>query len=326
MRETSQGTRNSVGRIMAMLLIGGVYVGPLGELPSARAAFPGQNGRLVYVAYCPNSGSPYLDTEIRTVTADGARHRYLTQSPHWEADPEWSPDGQRIAFSLVEETDYQADIWVMDRLGAGKHAITEGNASDSDPTWSPDGSKIAFVRAAGGNDTEIFKMNSDGSGLRRLTDNSVDDLSPEWSPTSPEIVFVRRPAGSNTRNDIWKMSANGSEQTKIRATVMQDPNPDWAPGGDRLVFAGALFDPENPLHARAEVHVISSAGAVLETLTQTRADESHAVWSPDGNEVAFVRGDTVVKKPLDGSAIAQFPEAACTGPESLDWQPVSVTS
>ena len=50
------------------------------------------------------------------MNADGSGQTDITNSPlEYEAYPDWSPDGTRIAFSRSEAGDY--DVWTMDPTG-----------------------------------------------------------------------------------------------------------------------------------------------------------------------------------------------------------------
>ena len=62
-------------------------------------------------------------------------------------DPQVSPDGRMIAFS-VGTVDKAANktitqIWTMNIDGSKQRQITNGTSSSSEPRWSPDGTKLA---------------------------------------------------------------------------------------------------------------------------------------------------------------------------------------
>lgn len=94
-------------------------------------------------------------------------------------NPQWSPDGAKIATSCYLEQNDTFEIYVIDPTSLIAVALTEGSM----PRWSPDGSKIAFVsrrddlgKCIGGicgsggiYSNAIFLMNSDGSDIVRLS-------------------------------------------------------------------------------------------------------------------------------------------------------------
>src|SRR4249919_3499243 len=74
----------------------------------------------------------------------------------WIADPQISPDGARVAFTLVrvdtDEDEYRTDLWLAGIPSAGARAeeprqLTFDGRS-AQPRWSPDGGTLAFVRRA----------------------------------------------------------------------------------------------------------------------------------------------------------------------------------
>ncbi len=94
---------------------------------------------------------------------DGSGQQRLTGDG---SQPNWSPDGRKIAFG--SERDGNADIYVMNADGSGQQRLTRNPASDHSADWSPDGRKIVFVSDRAGRHA-AYVMNADGSGQRKLT-------------------------------------------------------------------------------------------------------------------------------------------------------------
>jgi len=78
-------------------------------------------------------GKPHLFVS----TLEGNNERQLTDGEGGEAQPSWSPDGKRIAFTSVRKS----GIWLVDVNGGQPLQLT---AFGSRPSWSPDGTEIAF--------------------------------------------------------------------------------------------------------------------------------------------------------------------------------------
>ena len=176
--------------------------------------------------------SSYSWTEIWVMNADGSGETRLTSDLRASSTPDWSPDGNKIAFTRidcyandVECSGENYDIWVMNANGGEETKLTTNPSHDRFPSWSPDGKQIAFDgMVAGGDNFDVFVMNADGSGVSRLTDTTAEEESPEWSPDGTKIAFQR---GAY----IYTMGADGSSQVALTSYAF--PNmamqPSWQP-------------------------------------------------------------------------------------------------
>jgi Tol biopolymer transport system component len=135
-----------------------------------------------------------VDSSIALIDADdGGNLRRLTprRGPD-ELNPNWSPDGTKIAFEVNRLFDArQSDIWQMNADGSGKQQLTKTKFYETNPVFSPDGTRIAFTgdrdnrnlskrRLARG--FELYTMAADGGDVIRITDNRRAELFPDWQP------------------------------------------------------------------------------------------------------------------------------------------------
>ena len=82
--------------------------------PVAQAAFPGQNGKLVYESNeggLPTTAYPSPYYEIYTINPDGTGRTQLTTNSSFDGEPAWSADGSKIAFT--SDRDGPTEIYTM---------------------------------------------------------------------------------------------------------------------------------------------------------------------------------------------------------------------
>ena len=63
--------------------------------PTAKAAFPGANGSIVFQTNRDGN------SEIYTMNADGTNRVNLTRNAADDVEPHWSSDGRKIVFALL---------------------------------------------------------------------------------------------------------------------------------------------------------------------------------------------------------------------------------
>src|SRR5919201_69244 len=107
---------------------------------SARATFPGTNGKILFM----RSG------EIFAMNPDGSEQTNLTNNPAIDRFPAGSADGHRIAFTRSGPNFDTSELYVMNADGSGQENLTLGQALDLSAAWSPNGKRIAFASVGAG--------------------------------------------------------------------------------------------------------------------------------------------------------------------------------
>jgi dipeptidyl aminopeptidase/acylaminoacyl peptidase len=105
-------------------------------------------------------------------------------------DPELSPDGKTVAFSVstpdVAQNKSAHSIWTVPTEGGAPRKVRDG--ADR-PRWTPNGKQIYFVSSAGGS-SQIWKMDADGSGAIQVTSLASEADGEIVSPDGKYLVIT----------------------------------------------------------------------------------------------------------------------------------------
>lgn len=216
------------------------------------------------------------NVEIYSVRPDGTGATRLTNNSAIDADPVWSPNRQKLAFTSTRAGGGNIEIYVMNADGTGVTRLTNHAKVDTVGAWSPDGTKIAFMSTRDGN-SEIYSMNANGTGLKRLTNHTALDSNPVWSPNGATIAFT------STRNgnpEIYTMNAaTGATVTRLTNHNAADTVTSWSITG-KLAFT-SLRD------GNAEIYSMNANGTGVTRLTNNARSDLTSSWSPDGTKLVF---------------------------------------
>jgi hypothetical protein len=144
--------------------------------------------------------------------------------PGLNEDPQWSPDGSRLAFSrqVMSPEDREtgprttAAVYVVGADGQGLQRVTPTDWFGFRARWSPDGSRLVVTHVPDREltQTDIYTLRPDGSELAALTDDGRSQLA-EWT-SDGRMVFVRfdRIDGSSFSTH-WVMDADGRDLQQV---------------------------------------------------------------------------------------------------------------
>ena len=159
---------------------------------TARATFPGSNGKIVY----EEPPTP-AHRQLFVMQPDGSGRTSITSNRRDNFSPVWSPDGTKVAFGrswFSRKNGRHGFLEMKNADGSGRTIIRRIDFL-IDITWSPDGSSLAFTSAVSAQvgQIHIFTVHVDGTHLRDITKNhGVESrLAPPGHPTVRRSPFQR---------------------------------------------------------------------------------------------------------------------------------------
>ncbi len=205
----------------------------------------------------------YPEADLWVSNSDGSRRVQITNPPMRAADPNWSPDGTRVAFvGWLPGQKWQ--IYIVSSEGGRARPITEENNGESSPTWSPDGSLLAFS-ADSKDKVQLLDVAADMVSEIEGTDEL---LSPRWSPNGRYL------ATESNHSLVLFDRATGSKETLLEDVELAAHY--WANDGQFIYYHDPFWRAQDRAIYRVDIRdktvdKIARTGDVL---------ASWGVWNP----------------------------------------------
>ncbi len=266
----------------------------------ALAAAPAQadvfNGRLAFTSFrVVPPGGDVNGGDIFSMNADGSDQRRLSTSPAPDRQPDWSPSGYHIAYTIRKPGEtINYEVARMTASGAGYTQLTTtptGQAS-SQPAWLPDASAILFRRSGPGGAASIWQMGLLGESPALRYQPPRAPLYPTSSPDRSKLLFTAVSPTDAKDRGIYVVNADGTGLTTLfDVPGAYDSAPAWSPDGTRIAFeSNADVGGANPEHDM-EVWTMAANGSGAVQLTHNAAHDEGPAWSPDGGTMlAYTSG------------------------------------
>jgi dipeptidyl aminopeptidase/acylaminoacyl peptidase len=187
-----------------------------------------------------------------------SRARQLTFSGKNDSSPQWSPDGESIAF--LSDRDGQAQLYRLSMRGGEAETLTDGKEAVRAFRWSPDGSRIALLRSEAKPDAQAQRERDKDDG--RVVDRDT-----------------RHPC-------VWMLDISTSALTRVTAPGWRITGLEWLPDGSRLAAVATDAPAVDAFNER--LYTIDVATGRFTPVGQQRGPIGEIAVSPDGRTIAYV--------------------------------------
>lgn len=147
---------------------------------------------------------PHMDLFVADLTQPGPL-RQLTDTPGYDAECSFSPDGTKLLF--VSDRDGDPDIYLAKADGSDVIQLTDQPGYDGGPFFSPDGNWITYrTDRQEEHLLQIHVMRADGSADTAVTSGRGVRWAPYWHPTRPWLIWTGADHSDPTKRpnyDLW---------------------------------------------------------------------------------------------------------------------------
>ena len=217
-------------------------------------------------------------SSIFLLSLDSLEVRRLTSPLRSRGDfnPEFSPDGQTLAFFRVSQE--VQSIYTVPVSGGEEQCLISDAPYHWGLAWTPDGRAIVFADAGWPvNSGWLWKVSLRGGEPERL---QFGQEGVEPSIRGNRLVYVRQLANLN----IWRRKLSSllrsSPPDRFISSTRMESGPQFSPDGSKIAF-------ESTRSGAYEVWMCRSDGSGLIQLTDFNSVTGTPRWSPDGQQIAF---------------------------------------
>ena len=216
------------------------------------------------------------------------------------SDVELSPDGQRLAVSVLDPAEGTRDLWLYDVKRELRTRFTFDTSNEFEAIWSPDGDRLAFARIKGS--VDLYQKPSSGGSEDALLEGGLGKFPSDWSPNGRFILYIAGGAAI-ARSDLLVLPLFGDKKPfPFLETSFTETRGRFSPDGRWIAYASDESGQFEIYVARfqepGERRRVSTAGGVWPR------------WRRDGREIVYLAPDNTLTAATVSGEVARFEAGA----------------
>jgi eukaryotic-like serine/threonine-protein kinase len=238
------------------------------------------NGTLVYTL-----GEIPGKLELVWVTRDGKAQPMAKDWRGIFGEPSLSPDGVRLAVTLLPDAPYDSvvqvkDIWIKQLAGGPGTKLTLDQKTDSYAAWTPDGRSVTYSSDVAGS-FDLWTKRADGGTQALLQQHETRGaFSPRWSPDGRWLVFRTDRSKPGAGDILGIRPGIDTVPIPLVATGFTESAPAISPDGRWLAYSSNES-------GKNDIYVVPFPNTASTKWAVSTDGGSEPLWSHSGKEIFY---------------------------------------
>ena len=214
----------------------------------------------------------------------GSAPRRLTGGAQRDHSPQWSPDGEWLAF--VSDRTGKPQLWVLPTAGGEPSQLTRLRHGAHTPRWSPDGQLLLFLAEVRADADPLLPAAEDPAARERAERHEatrlrhITRLQYRWD--GDDI--------SEGRQHVWRVAFDAAAvgrgdaapaPAQVTSGDFDHLDPAWSPDGTRIAFVSDRAE-DRDANRTDDLWVQDLAAGTVTRVTNHPSENHLPAWGPDG--------------------------------------------
>ncbi|MEK6323506.1 MAG: hypothetical protein AABN33_17850 [Acidobacteriota bacterium] len=203
--------------------------------------------------------------------------------------PQWSPDGQSIAFAGFNETASFDEIFIVDLKSGRVRQLTKNAFSDKEPVFTPDGKRLLYTSdesplpdAAFGI-LHLASVPVEGGKPQVFTEDECSSIQPGISADRKSVLLLKVSDNSG-RHSLWQYGFDGTAQRDITETRYARIRSYITGAARGMLVLWAQEEAEQ----QGAIYLLDPLVGQAHELPEPDLPKQNPTLSPDGKLIAFI--------------------------------------
>lgn len=267
--------------------------------------------------------------------------RQLTFGDKSDGQPQWSPDGKRLAF--IRTDGEKSQVWILPMSGGEAYKLTSAEFGATRPRWSPDGKQIMYTsaipfHAITGSMTWPYERpgrkpgdepnwkalkDEERKAVKRSPDGTLEEvrawLAKNATESNPRVLIRQNFQGElNLQPDddfshIFIKAVDTDEKAiQLTKGYQNFDGAEFSPDGKKIICESRVYRVEPDRERDGDLWIIDVVqGSAKEFLTWKDYNLGSPLFSPDGKHILF-QAEFVGNRHATQSQLAMVPASGGT--------------